>query len=107
MSFSIGAVIGTEEQRKIKEQEDYIKKLEEYITKLETEKNQLQSKLETQKFIDKKLKETIEDTAKSVNTIKDRLSPKSTVTLSLIIGIGGSLIASVLFKIWTDLQPRP
>ena len=88
-AFTMDVVISSEKQEKIHE-------LENYIQKIETEKNHLHTKLETENLINEEFKKTIEKTALNVKIIKDRLSPKTTIVLSLILGIVASITASLV-----------
>lgn len=90
VSFTADVIVGTEEQRKIKEQEDFIQKLEK-------EKNELQAKLFVQQKIDEGFRKTIETMADKTEKIHGLLSPKTTITLALIIGITASFLGSFIY----------
>ncbi len=92
-SFTVGATIGTREQA------------DAYIEKLENKTNKLQADLNAQNFINEETNKTIQEMSANVKHIKDRLSPKATIIISLIVGISASLIASGLFDMLQNLQP--
>lgn len=93
LSFTVGATIGTREQ------------VDAYIEQLEKDKNKLQADLSAQNFINEKTDNIIQEMSTNVKHIKDRLSPKATILISLAVGISASFIASGLFDIWQHLQP--
>jgi len=91
ISFTIDAVIRTEEQRKIKEQEDY-------IVKIKNENDQLRAKVNADKLISSETTKILENISTKTDTIHDRLSHKSTILLSLIIGVAASFVGSLIYS---------
>jgi len=99
IQFSVDTIVGTEEQRKIKELEDLLES--------EKKKNiELQAEKDAQRiFSDElnELKKIIEDQGETIRDIRSRMSPKQTVGLAFVLGLTASFIGSALFSLYVDL----
>ena len=91
VSFTIDGIVGIEEQRKIKE-------LEEYIEELKKNNDELSGKLSANQLISNEMIKNIENISTKTRIIYDRLTPTKTVITAVGIGIIASFIASLVFS---------